>query len=577
MVLSMAQMGNDGTLWSIDASAGLAQCYVGDGRWQANTNRKMKAVSCASAAQVWGVDANGKACVLTSSPVQSSSTSAQRLAVGGPAGPLWVYAGSITWTDSAGKTGTVPAPSVEFTSFAATDPAKGGYALWGTTADYSPKPPKLSALFWDGSAWKDSGGPGFNAISIGLDNSVWGYFAGTGASGPGLYSFNSQGQWALAVKLPAAAAAPLQSFAVVQPYSIWAVDSNSKLYHWNGQVWMPQAAGSPTWIRCGADGAVYGRNTLLGTQAGVLRFNGFAQWVPMPVTFSNLIDLASRNAGALWFSHWADRLSVMGSWPGAVWQDMGSAVLATISGAPDGTVWGTDGNNALLRFNGTSWDTMPGQAKQVSVGSSTLVWSIDVNGNAQRWTGSAWEAHGNPGAALTSIAALGDGTVLGTATVTLNGVGQPTTMGEVFTWDGKTWTATGMLADQLAGTDAAHLAGVTRGPNGTGGDLVFYNPSPAPLVPDTMTNVGFAPPNPVYPGTVMTLSWDAYPGAVAYEARINSAAKGYEVQVTDTSISYTLVRGDMFSNMGGWVHALDGSGAIVAQGTASYYCGNNQG
>ena len=35
---------------------------------------------------------------------------------------------------------------------------------------------------------------------------------------------------------------------------------------------------------------------------------------------SNLIDLASRNAGALWFSHWADRLQVMGSWPGAVWQ-----------------------------------------------------------------------------------------------------------------------------------------------------------------------------------------------------------------------------------------------------------------
>src|SRR5580700_9311763 len=63
----------------------------------------------------------------------------QHLAVGGPAGPLWVYAGSITWTDSAGKTGTIPAPSVEFISFAATDPAKGGYALWGTTADYSPK------------------------------------------------------------------------------------------------------------------------------------------------------------------------------------------------------------------------------------------------------------------------------------------------------------------------------------------------------------------------------------------------------------------------------------------------------
>ncbi len=293
----------------------------------------------------------------------------------------------------------------------------------------------------------------------------------------------------------------------------------------------------------------------------------------MPVTFSNLIDLASRNAGALWFSHWADRLSVMGSWPGAVWQDMGGAMLATISGAPDGTVWGTDGNNALLRFNGTSWDTMPGQAKQVSVGSSTLVWSIDVNGNAQRWTGSGWEAHGNPGSALTSIAALGDGTVLATATVTLNGGGQPVTMGEVFTWDGKTWTATGILADQFAGTDSAHLAGVSRGPNGTGGALVFGNP--CAVRPDICERRVAAQSR--LPGTVMTLSWDAYSGAVAYEARINSAAAGYEVRVAGTSISYTLQRGDMFSNMGGWVHALDGSGAIVAQGSASYYCGNNQG
>ena len=49
MVLSMAQMGNDGTLWSIDKQAGVAQCYVGAGRWEANTNRKIKWISCASA------------------------------------------------------------------------------------------------------------------------------------------------------------------------------------------------------------------------------------------------------------------------------------------------------------------------------------------------------------------------------------------------------------------------------------------------------------------------------------------------------------------------------------------------
>jgi hypothetical protein len=572
MVLSMAQMGNDETLWSIDAKAGFAQWYAGQGRWQVNTNRKMKAVSCASAHQVWGIDVNGKACVLTPSPVQSSTTSAQRVAVGGATGLLWVYAGSITWTDSSGKTGTIPAPQFEFTSFAATDPAKGGYALWATTINGLPKPPKLATLFWDGSAWKDSGGPGFNEISVGRDNSVWGYLHDAQPPAtPGLYRFNSQGKWVLASTLPAGLL--LQSFTALDAYDIWAMGDDAKPYRWNGQFWTQQDDGSPNWIRCGADGVVYGRNAAAGSQAPLQRFNGFTQWVPMPVTFTNLVDLASRDAGSLWFSHWENRLSVMGSWPGYVWQDMpGGAVLATISGAPDGTVWGTDANKALLRFNGSAWDTMPGQATQISVGSANLVWSIDVNGNAQRWTGSGWEAHGNPGSALTSIAALGDGTVLGTAPVQIKVVGPypPLTEGQVFLWDGTKWVATGFPADQFAGTDLGHLAGVISG------SLVVGNPVPSFVIGDVQ-NVSFSPQTQVYPRTVMTLSWDAFPSAANYDARINGAGGSFEATVTGTSISYTLQRGDMFSFMGGWVHALDGAGNIVAQGSASFYCGNNQG
>jgi hypothetical protein len=96
-----------------------------------------------------------------------------------------------------------------------------------------------------GSTWKDSGGPGFNAISIGLENSVWGNLADTAASAPGLYRFSSQRQWGLAVKPPAGVT--LQSFTVVEPYDIWAVGNNSKLHHWNGQVWddvMPRECGA---------------------------------------------------------------------------------------------------------------------------------------------------------------------------------------------------------------------------------------------------------------------------------------------------------------------------------------------
>jgi hypothetical protein len=150
-------------------------------------------------------------------------------------------------------------------------------------------------------------------------------------------------------------------------------------------------------------------------------------------------------------------------------------------------------------------------------------------------------------------------------------------IGQVFIWDGKSWTATGETADQIAGTDEGHLAGVTRGDDGKGGFLVLGSPFPPTISPETMQNVVFTPPNPVFTGTVMTLSWPAYPGAVSYDARINGAAGNFEATVTGTSISYTLKWKDMLSNMGGWVHALDASGAIIAQGSASYYTGNGMG
>jgi hypothetical protein len=566
MILGMAQMGNDGTLWSIDKQAGVAQCYVGSGRWQANTNRQMKWISCASATQVWGVDAAGKACVLTPAPVGGSSAGAVT-ALGGRTGPIYVWATSaVTWSDSTGKSGTIPLPTGSVMSLEATDPAQGGpYALWASITDYSANPPRTTIQFWNGTAWNDSGASGVNTVAVGLDNSVWSYMGNAQALGPGLYRYNAQGKWVLAVKSPTGGL--MVSYTVLAAYDIWAVDINFALYHWNGQAWTKQPDGSPTAVWCGWDGAIYGVNTTLGGRAQPLqRFNGFGQWFTLPVTITTINDLLSRDGSGVW---WMTGVSGgMQFWPGYVWQDMG-ATLTTISGAVDGTVWGTDPNNAVLRFNGKTWDTMPGQATQVSVGGANLVWSIDASGNAQRWTGSAWEAHGNPGAAISSIAALGDGTVLATAAVSQ--------VGQVFNWDGKSWTATGETADQIAGTDQEHLAGVFRGVDGKGGFLVLGSPFPSKLSPETMQNVTFSPPNPVFYGTVMTLSWPAYPGAVNYDARINGAAGSFEATVTGTSISYTLKLRDIRDWMGGWVHALDGSGAIVAQGSASYYCGNGSG
>lgn len=571
MVLSMAQMGNDGTVWSIDAQTALAQCYVGSGRWQVNTSRGMKAVSCASAGQVWGIDAAGKACVLTSAPVQTLGDGAM-LALGGRSGRLWVGGWTnITWTDRSGQTGVIPTPprpgdqNVGINCIAATDPAQGGYLLWATTTNWSASPPHSQALFWDGSAWRDSGAPGLNALSIGLDNSVWGYVSPqmNGA----LYRFvaTPTARWVQALTPPASG--HIYSYTVIDPNNIWAVDDTFALYHWDGGSWMRQGGGGPTSIQRGWDGALYGRYQLDPQhQQPVLLFNGFSGWVtaplvPQTMTFGQYSQFVGRDSNA-W---WAAPAGVQ-YWPGPTWQDMAGAVLRTISGAADGSVWGTDPNNALLRFNGTSWDNMPGQAKQVSVARTDLVWSIDVNGNAQRWTGSAWEAHGNPGAPLTSIAALADGAVAATAPVQQR---SGLTKGMVFVWNGSQWVSTGAAADQIAGADSYHLAGVS------GGALVIGIAAAPQTAPADVQNLGFAPPNPVLPGTVMTLSWAAFRGAVSYAVKIFSGdgSVGVDQTITATSVSYTLQRGDALHTIQGAVQALDSSGSVVAIGSVSYYCG----
>jgi hypothetical protein len=346
---------------------------------------------------------------------------------------------------------------------------------------------------------------------------------------------------------------------------IWATDDVPYLYHWNGYSWTRQPNGSPTWICRGWDGTVYGVADVMrrNIPQQVFRFNGFNQWLPTQLTIANVgpMNIESRDSGVWWSA--AGELKF---WPGAVWTDMGGPALATISGAADETVWAVDLNNAILRYNGKTWDNMPGQGRQVSVGRSDLVWSIDPSGNAQRWTGSGWEPHGNPGSALTSIAALTDGAVAGTAPVQQSsGQGQSITRGRIFEWDGSKWAGPGGVADQIAGSSSDLVAGVSRGPNGNRGDLVLGQ-----LVWTVkVENVRFSADSSFPP--VLTLSWDPYPGAVDYDARINAPTGNYEATGPRTSISYTLQKGDEYRWTGGWVKALDANGNVLATGVPDNY------
>lgn len=507
MTLNMAQMGSDGTIWTIDQATGFAQCCVGNGRWHSNKSRSMKSISCTAAMGVWGVDTNGNACRLKLTAPAQAPASGDVASIAGAAGPLWTVTNAtrtVAWTDSAGNTGAIPLPNSRLPAqIAATDPAQpGAHQLWAVLVDMSVHPPVSNNLFWTGNGWQDSGGPGLSCLALGIDNSVWGYVAREFTSqsqpqSPGLYRFDDQGQWVVAISSPTGGF--MRTYTVIAPYDIWAVDPSFRLYHWDGLSWTAQPADAPSFIERGWDGSTFGLHIeSRGTPQPLLRFDGLAQWVPTGLNVVDFVNnsFAIRDGGTMWWS-WGEGLQ---SWSGLSWNTIAEGIpFATISGARD-ALWATDANNALYQLDGLhSWQRMPGEATQVSVGRSNLVWSIDPKGNAQRWTGKAWEPHGNPGVPLTTIAALADGTVLATGRIPVPATDPPITEAQVFAWDGKQWTATGMVADQIAGADLGHLAGVNRGPDGTRGDLVLGDPEATFMPEDTVANVNFAPPNPCSP------------------------------------------------------------------------------
>jgi hypothetical protein len=196
-----------------------------------------------------------------------------------------------------------------------------------------------------------------------------------------------------------------------------------------------------------SDGTIWAvdtsQNALRWTQGGKL----------VPGGNRPMAKISVRSASQIWgVDNTGQPVSLQVS-PGLnTWQNMATATLNTISGATDGTVWGTDRNNKPARWNGKGWDTMPGQATQVSVASKSIIWSVDPSGNPQSWNGSGWQAAVPLGQPIKSLAVGSDGYVWA-----VGGNDHLLYMFESSGWHATDW---GPL-DQIDCADAYHLAGVT--------------------------------------------------------------------------------------------------------------------
>jgi len=116
------------------------------------------------------------------------------------------------------------------------------------------------------------------------------------------------------------------------------------------------------------------------------------------------------------------------------WSPINGIAAQDIAVGKNGSVWATAINNAIYRWDGLAWETMPGAATRIAVGPNGDAWVINANGNIFKYNSAlsnSWEL--KTGAA-SDIGVGADGSVwiIGTNTV---GGGH-----SIYRLNGSTWT-----------------------------------------------------------------------------------------------------------------------------------------
>ena len=123
--------------------------------------------------------------------------------------------------------------------------------------------------------------------------------------------------------------------------------------------------------------------------------------------------------------------------------------MRQVSIAEDGSMWATSGSFSIHRWNGNTWDTIPGSLKHVSVGSAGEVWGVNTSDMIYRYNGSGNGWTRIPGA-LKNVSVGSDGSVWG---VNAND--------SIYRWNGSGWTMTSGRLKQISVGSAENVWGVS--------------------------------------------------------------------------------------------------------------------
>ena len=164
--------------------------------------------------------------------------------------------------------------------------------------------------------------------------------------------------------------------------------------------------------------------------------------------------------------------------PAQNWAYIPGIAAQDIAVGKNGSVWATGTNHAIYRWNGSSWETMPGGAERIAVDPEGAAWVVNLGGDIYKYnlTTRNWEL--KPGTAK-DIAVGADGSVW---VIGANAVGGGY---GIYKWNGSNWTNIPGGAVRIA-VDPSGNAWVVNSTN----NVFRYNGSSFEIKPGAVKDIG---------------------------------------------------------------------------------------
>ncbi len=166
---------------------------------------------------------------------------------------------------------------------------------------------------------------------------------------------------------------------------VWGVNYQDEIYKWNGSGWtiMP---GHLKHVSVGDDGEVWGVNS----EDEIYTWTG-SGWHYH--TIGHLKQISVGDDHNIWGVNSLDMIYKWGIYvyPYHPWMYISGELKHVSVGYQGYEVWGVNSNDWIYRWDALwGWERMPGQLKQISVGSGSAIWGVNSEDEIYKWNNSSY-------------------------------------------------------------------------------------------------------------------------------------------------------------------------------------------